>query len=312
MLLKDCFAYHVINSSALLTQRSGQRVRKASGQTQILSSSVWGGRRLSEKRPSFVSKSLQFYKQFIMNFNNSVDEKNGTLLKELLDAGIEINFKIKENMNSWGVRPTPQYEIVAPNGESNPEMLAHELLHIKMKETGFLNTNDIESIFNAGNCRFMSSEISNIQNNLQHMRMLPMFVEMGYPADKFVANHGKDYFSDLVPTIAINAGLMKLHKNTGTKPPIALVTSYLNIAIALKSQELEQEITANRTIDIEELKDVMREADRELFDTLYEHVTLWVEKGGNNNYSFYNNINYCLYNLGYPPEYQWEEWLIKP
>lgn len=248
-----------------------------------------------------------------MEFNKSVDEKNAPLLKELRDAGIEINFRIKEDMNNWGVRPMVKYEIVAPNADTNPEMLAHELLHIKMKETGFLNTNIIENIFNHGNCRFATSEIHNIQNNLQHIRMLPMFIEMGYSAEKFVANDENDYFTkDLLPTIVINYGLMQALKKAGTKPTIEIVTSYLCIAIALKSQDVAQEITGKKAIDIEGLKGLMREGDEELFNTLYDQVSLWVEKGGNFNYHFFNNINWCLSTLGYPVEYQWKEWQNTP
>lgn len=244
-----------------------------------------------------------------MRFNNSIDEKNNDLLTELEKAGVQIEFEIKNEFKSWAVNSLPKYVIAANNAEPNPEGLAHELLHIKTNILGFLETHVVMRIFSSHNCRFKSSEIPNFQNLLAHLRMFSMFINMGYKAENFLANHGNEfYLKDLFPSSLKYAATYGVLKEIGKKITIDLITDLISIVLCLKYNEIAEPYLTTGKMDRQGLIDEIRPIDEILFDAIYTDVSEWHSSGTFDNINFYNNLNYRLHTLGYPTEENWSNW----
>lgn len=245
-------------------------------------------------------------------FNDSIDDKNAPLLNEIESAGVQIEFEVHQELEYWGVQPRYKFAIAAPDENRNPEMLAHELLHIKLNILGFLPTPVIMDFFYPGNCHFDTKQISNLQNQLAHIKMLPLFVELGYSADKFTANHGNDFFvNDLIPSIGKIQATFERVKMNGEKPPIDVVTEFIISIACIKQYEVENALTGKKVIDTEPLITTLKAADNDLFDTIYGEITRWTEAQTYRNSFLYQNLNFRLHQLGYPSESEWLSWAAK-
>ncbi len=242
-------------------------------------------------------------------FNSSLDQNNSKLLQELEDAGVQIEFEIKEGFDHWAVQNRPKYIIAAPNNNPNPESLAHELLHIKIDELGFLTTDKIMIIFNQHNCCFDSKEIPTWQNILAHCKMIPEFVGLGYPAEKFVANYGNEFIlKELLPIVAKLSGSNDFNKPNSLKPTIEHITDFIAVIISTKNLEIENKFSAKILIDHETIYSELKKIDETLFTAIYSQLTNWVDSNCYSNFHFYTNLNNCLYQLGYPTESNWGTW----
>jgi hypothetical protein len=236
-----------------------------------------------------------------MRLSESIDEKNKSLYDELIDAGIQIDFEIHPGEPYWKVQSRPKYVIAANSTTPNSEMLAHELLHIKMYRTGFIDTETIVAIFDPYNNFFDPKAFDQIQNLVEHMRMLPLFVDMGYEAEGFVSNYGADFFTkELIPLLAHTKGMFAFQKVLGEKPSIDHITDFLLLIISLKDIEIQNKYVA-KPIDISFLKAELESIDKELFENLNCELTRWVDSGSHNNYALYTMLNYKLHTLGYSP-----------
>lgn len=247
-----------------------------------------------------------------MRFNNSIDEKNTVLLNELESGGIQIEFEIRKDLQHWGVQPRYKFAIAAPDENPSAEMLAHELLHIKLNVLGFLPTSIIMDFYYPGNCHFDTKQISNLQNQLAHIKMLPLFVELGYSADKFTANHGNDFFlKDLIPSTVKLRAMFEIFKKGGLRPSIDVVTEFIINIVCIKQCEGEYSLTGKKLIDTESLISELKAADDLLFNAIYEELTKWTDAKTYRNSFLYQNLNFRLYQLGYPVESDWSSWAAR-
>lgn len=246
-----------------------------------------------------------------MRYNDSIDDKNIALLDELERSGVQIEFEIKEELGNWGVQERLKFAIAAPNNLKNSELFAHELLHIKLNILGFLTTPVITSIFRPHNCHFDTGQFSNIQNQLAHLRMLPLFLELGYDANKFVANHGDIFLvEELLPSTGRLTALFGLFREIVSKPSIDMVTEFIVNILCLHQYENYYRLTGEKGVDIEALKEMLRNADENLLNVIYTQVSEWTRSGTFSNYDFYHNLNCELYNLGFPIQSNWAEWQL--
>jgi hypothetical protein len=244
-----------------------------------------------------------------MRFNNSIDERNKQLLSDLESNGVQIDFEEKPEFQSWAVQARQRFGIVAPNSESSPESLAHELLHIKMNVLGFIPSNTITDIFKSNNSRFDIGDFSLIQNNLAHLRMLPEFVSMGYDMNLFVQNDGEEFLQkDLVPSILKFKIEFDSNKSLGFRQSIQTITLLIKILIEIKQFEIQNLISKTTKIDTDELLKMLAESDQELVNSIFNQITAWVDSGTYFNYDFYYNLNLALEELGYPTKENWSDW----
>lgn len=241
-------------------------------------------------------------------FNNSIDIKNSVLLKELENLNIQIEFEIKPEFEFWGMHDRPRYVIAAPNEMSNPEMLTHELLHIKLDELGFLKTSTILIIFNSHNCCFISKALIEWQNNLAHCKMIPEFVKLGYPVEKFTANYGcAIFFKDFFQMIAQLKNLKEFQEKNSLKPSISFITNFITILISTKNIEIENKFAQKILFNHNDICTELEKIDKRLFNSIYSELTSWIESSSSN-FHFYNNLTNRLFHLGYPTEANWNEW----
>lgn len=243
-----------------------------------------------------------------MKIEDSLDERNQKLFSALSSNGVEFEFEMNEEFISWAVQPKYKYKIVANSNENSPASLAHELLHIYCNIHGFLNTFVIMDIFKSNNLRFKSEHLSNIQNLLAHLRMFPLFIEMGYPPEEFTMNEEDKFLRETLLPNFFSINLEYLNINiTEKKPPIELITTFLQLMLLLKQTELEEK-KSGLTNNAEQYSRFLKECDEQLFNSINEELDNWIESGTYSNYDFYMRINHRLGELGYPIEMDWDEW----
>ena len=242
-----------------------------------------------------------------MNFDNSIDSKNRNLLNELTKAGVEIDFEENTDFKSWAVQPKYKYRIVAPNKESDPEALTHELLHIELNILGFLHTNIISDIFIEENTRFSTSKLSDIQNQLAHLKMLPNFVSLGYKANDFISNN-IEANQDIKRGLINLKTSFELSNQLNQKYDIKTITQFFYLFIIVKNRELENYYSKEENPNLEEYYALLKSCNEELYQRIEIELNDWISQQFSFNYKFYDRINNHLKELGYPTESEWTKW----
>ena len=121
-----------------------------------------------------------------------LDDRNRGLYE---DVRKQVNLTLKKVNQNYYMAYTQGNEaiIYVPNDNENPSSFAHELLHINFKTIGVLIGNGLINSIRSKNqiSTYFSNELlEQIGNCLDHVKMLPIFVQMGYPIEEFV----EDYF----------------------------------------------------------------------------------------------------------------------
>ena len=127
---------------------------------------------------------------------------NKRFVDELEARGISIRIEWEKEkdehwqVSSWNsLRPTQKFIIASKKDPYNQAMFTHELLHIYLDE---FHKSDVPLMeqFGIGSGLLGlvdSAQIQHIsitfQNNLQHSKMLPYFLEAGFAEDQFIANY---------------------------------------------------------------------------------------------------------------------------
>jgi hypothetical protein len=132
---------------------------------------------------------------------------------ELLGKGFEVMVLRKYGYEGpWKIREVCPFHIVMPwNDVANKSLFAHELLHIYFDFVKGMSIPISSQIimttpYHLPQGEFLNQHtLNSIINNLQHYKMLPLYLECGFEADKFVGNYYE--FSDIEK--AIN-GLLNL------------------------------------------------------------------------------------------------------
>lgn len=116
---------------------------------------------------------------------------------EILNKGFEVMILRKFGYDGpWKQRAMPPYHIVMPWDDlGNKSMFAHELLHIYFDFVKGMRIAEMTQIFmttpyNLPEGDFLNQfTLNSIINNLQHHKMLPLYLDCGFQKDKFIANY---------------------------------------------------------------------------------------------------------------------------
>ena len=116
---------------------------------------------------------------------------------EILNKGFEVMILRKFGYEGpWCLRVYPQYHIIMPwNDLGNVSMFAHELLHIYFDLVKgmliFISRQlSMTEPFDSPIGNFLNQHtINSIINNLQHHKMLPLYLDCGFQKEKFIANY---------------------------------------------------------------------------------------------------------------------------
>lgn len=128
---------------------------------------------------------------------------------EVLNEGFEVMLVRKFGYEGpWKLRVHAPYHIIMPwDDVGNKSMFAHELLHIYLdfvKGMLILISRQISMTkpFDSPIGNFLNQQILNsIINNLQHHKMLPLYIDCGFQKDKFIANY--DEFTEIQSNINV-------------------------------------------------------------------------------------------------------------
>lgn len=120
----------------------------------------------------------------------------------ILSKGHEVMILRKHGYNGpWRIRENVPFHIVMPWDDlGNKALFAHELLHIYLDFVEGMRISEMQQVlmtmpYHSPQGDFLNQHVLNsIINNLQHHKMLPMYLECGFETDKFVVNYYE--FSD--------------------------------------------------------------------------------------------------------------------
>lgn len=236
-------------------------------------------------------------------FNGSIDEKNAQLLKNLEEeAGVQIEFKVTPEKESWSVYPRFRYVINAPDELPNSPALTHELLHIMMDICGFVPTHILVNFLSNRNCRFDTSHIPRWENSLCHCKMIYHFKNLGYAGMQFIPVEGVKLYSgeEMSGFNIIQRECSRRRFNNEIIPPF-IISSFIGMLIITKEYELQFNDYDDRPFDPEDNYEKLWNSHPVLFEALKGELDAWVSEIRNySNVDFYNRINAALEKLGYP------------
>lgn len=202
----------------------------------------------------------------IKEIERYITNRNEWLLPEVKKKYKELNFifaKIPHSSVSFnGEKAT----IFLPEDNSSEECLTHELLHlyIETKESNIVCCIIEGLIREKDNLRLIFSKdlIEHITNCINHVKMLPIFIKLGYDKTNFIADSSLNKCE-----INYARRIKKRFKFIGTYNRIA-VDSYIGKYFAMKADVSEIDYSSQLTIFIE--------TDKELYNILEHFWTKWL------------------------------------
>lgn len=124
-----------------------------------------------------------------------IDNRNAKLWEELNNSDLSITIE-KENRElgygccCQGKKVTIKVQLADPD----PAAFAHELLHIKLRKEGVFAGGCLKEVILEDQILkdiFTKDTLDNIANNMDHVKILPWFLAMGYKNSEFVADYGE-------------------------------------------------------------------------------------------------------------------------
>lgn len=205
-----------------------------------------------------------------------LDERNKKLWKDIIKTeNVSISFGDFQNYGVFSLHNTHRID-VQQNNIDIPSF-THELLHVYLAK---LNINigtclKIMSWSNEDTQRiFSNSLIDNLGNYLDHIKMLPLFLKMGFKKEEFIA----DYYSERVSDFS-----MRLIELTYRDNSVIGVQNFIGNYFSVKA-------CPNTDRDYTEFYNHLKKLDLNLFDILEKFHDKWKEYDISNPYAVYNTI----------------------
>lgn len=148
-----------------------------------------------------------------MTIQDNIDpDRNGKLLDILKRNGHKIDLSIyrekEENINLWKCGLNNSFQIIAPSEIINEEFFTHELLHVFLISEGFLSSDIFFKLYYGGTFKFDYEFLQDLNNELAHYKMLPLFMKYGYAKENFLRESfeegiiiGKEFVSIIPPQL---------------------------------------------------------------------------------------------------------------
>lgn len=236
-----------------------------------------------------------------MGIVKSLNEENNKLYEQLKSNGVLIDFEIDEDSPCWQVGELMSYKIVAPDDKANAPALAHELLHIKLRQMGFWRSIDICRYYNEKNSIFAPEFIANFDNQLAHFKMIDDFLKMGYHIDDFLQDTPKTY---LLSGLILKAPLLVLQNASGnfniceqTREIIYLVSG----AKLFELYKIHDPLTQNG-VHPDIILDSLRKINENLISELVNLFDEWTATNSVENMQFYQKLDDVLKSFNIPTE----------
>ncbi len=216
-----------------------------------------------------------------------IDSRNRALWEDLnttyeitLVESTDIEYRCYSEMN--------KSIIYVPLNNYCPDSFTHELLHIYLrKKEIFIGANFQLTIASSKilNNIFSSGLLEHIGNCLDHIKMLPKYLELGFAREKFLL----DYYTPKCTDIEIKA-IEKGYKN-GKAYNIQAIDFYIGKYIGMRADP-------NIQYNYEEQYKKLQKIDKALFNAVEKFINSWENYAievSNNSYrditsNFYNNL----------------------
>lgn len=216
-----------------------------------------------------------------------LDVRNESLWKELSD-NYSITLKPSPNQE-YGCYSVGK-EVTFYINESNLclDSFTHEMLHVllRLKElyigAGLKNTLAGSNILKA---IFSDALLEHIGNSLDHIKMLPVYLEMGFDREKFLLDYHEDKCleSEIVQ--------LKRYYKTGKKLNFSIVDNYLGKLFAILADP-------NPNFTYSSQKEQLQKIDPFLFAATKKMVSQWKKvelSGGNGLSNTYHEVVFSYY-----------------
>lgn len=138
--------------------------------------------------------------EYSIDVNDFLDERNRELWE---DVCANHNVSIKEAFeDNYGVYIKEDESIIyVLSNEKCPASFTHELLHIWLSIKKYSPGNYIKGLkYQEDKLRMVFSNelVEHIENVLEHRKMLPKFIEMGYKRSDFLSDYSKYKMNDVI------------------------------------------------------------------------------------------------------------------
>ncbi|MFP9113112.1 hypothetical protein ACLI1A_04175 [Flavobacterium sp. RHBU_3] len=210
-----------------------------------------------------------------------LDDKNKKLWNSLIETE-EIVISV-DDYQSYGVySESNHHTIEVPLNDFKSSSFAHELLHIHLSKCG-VNVAGCIEILSSNNPKvrkiFSRDLIDNIGNNLNHMKMVNLFLELGYEIEEFIddynINKGKhQQFSQLQNYFCFNHHGRKVYLDKA-------IDVYIGIYFSAKA-------CPNKSFNYATFYDDLRNIDFELIEILERYISAWDKYDYNNRLESYH------------------------
>jgi len=168
------------------------------------------------------------------------------------------------------------------NSDLCPASFTHELLHLHLASKQILIGDDLDKLILRNNnlCSLFSRDLRNhVSNCLEHIKMLPLYLELGYENEKFISDFHTKKMNPLEMNSLANGFSNIFSFDRG------VVDLYIGKFFAMKACN-------NTTINYDIYYNEMENLDFELYKILDEFWSSWI------NYDIAkskNNYNYILH-----------------
>ena len=199
-----------------------------------------------------------------------VDKNNLSLWNSLIKE-YEIKIK-KEKRNDYGVFSINNSStIYVPINNINSVSFTHELLHIWLRKKEVYIGASIKNSINDNKLIsyvFSDELVEHIGNTLDHIKMLPEYIKLGYPIELFITDYNGEKLTEnevlLLKKKFKPKGLLK--KTYKKKYIDFFIGKYFAIASC-----------PNNSFDYKKRKEQLKNIDYELFNILENFINTWIE-----------------------------------
>jgi hypothetical protein len=196
-----------------------------------------------------------------------VDNRNSTLLKELR-KNYKIKLELVNNTEEYGCYSINHRSIIyVPESKICAESFTHELLHIYLRSKGiFIGSRLKRKLQPSKTLSKIYSEqlLEHIGNCLDHIKMLPIYLKLGYDRRKFIHDYEKNKFT----TQEIEQ--IKEYWKQGQNYNAQVVEFYLEKYFAAKA-------CPNIEIDYRNNLQELSQLDEQLFQINEKLINRWTE-----------------------------------
>jgi len=213
-----------------------------------------------------------------MNIDDCLTEKTEKIFNSLKQNNFNIELGVNpkllgKHLDCWGMTPT--YSIIAPNETPNKAAFTHELLHIQQFIFGFVESKTIRYVVDTKNDWFSDDLLRTLNNDLSHLKMLPIFLNLGFEKEVFLSENLSSILN------VSHERIKSLSRESNTYDFNQKYLCEFSIIYFLDK---------SMYIDSNESKAILKSLDSTLYEALIPSFNDWVDSLNSDNIEFFENL----------------------